>query len=86
MKRVESVLKSQIKRPKPETYARIAKQAERTAWKILSDWVEIQTSLIELQQVDFLEIFISYAYDHLKDETYYDKIKNNGFKQLTFKG
>jgi hypothetical protein len=83
---VATVMKAEIKRPKPGTFARIEAQAERTAWKILSDWVDIQMSLIELQQVEFVEVFMPYAYDHLNDETYYEKVKKGDFKQLTYNG
>ena len=82
--RVEITLKNLIKRPRPGTLEKISKQAERTAWKILSDWVDIQISLIELQQVDFLEVFLPYVYDPNKETTFYEKIKANNFKQLSY--
>jgi len=79
---VEKVLKEEIKRPRAETYKRIADQSERTAWKIVCDWVEIQVSMIKLQQAEFVEIFLPYAYDIQNDQTFYEKLKDSGFKQL----
>jgi hypothetical protein len=35
------VLWAEIKRPRPESRNNTLQQAERTAWKIVSDWVEI---------------------------------------------
>lgn len=57
-------------------------QARRTAWKILYEWVQIQVSMIQIEQVEIMEVFLPYAYDKEKNETYFEKIKANGFKQL----
>lgn len=67
------------------TGKKIKAQAERTAWKILSDWVDIQLTLIELQQVDPLEVFLAYVYDQHKNQTFFEKLESNGFKELTYK-
>ena len=50
------------------------KQANRTAWKIVSDLVEIQCSMILLNQATTLQMFLPYVYDHKNDETLFDKI------------
>lgn len=76
------VLWAEVKRPKPDTKSRTNEQAERTAWKIICDWVEIQLSMILLEQADPLEIFLPYAYDPSSDKTYYQKLKEGGFKAL----
>lgn len=57
-------------------------QANRTAWKLLYDWVSIQVSMIQIEQVELIEVFLPYAYDLQNNQTFFEKIKENGFKQL----
>lgn len=35
-------------------------QAERVAWRILKDWVEVQMALLDMEMVKFEEIFLPY--------------------------
>jgi len=79
---VERILRTAITRPRPETMKRVADQAERTAWKLVSDWVEINLSLIELGQAEFMEVFLPYVYDHGKNQTFFESMKQDGFKLL----
>ena len=67
-------------RARPETRKKIPAQAERTAWKIVSDWVEAQMAMIELAQVDFMEVMLPYVYDG--KQSFYDRMKSEGFKLL----
>lgn len=55
-------------------------QAERTAWKLQFEWVQIQLSFIRLKQADFLQVFMGYVWDG--GQTYYDFIKGQNFKAL----
>lgn len=82
--RVFEWLKMQRKKPPTKTQLEgIKAQADRTAWKILSDWIDIQISLIELDQAEAMEIFLPYIYDGKTDQTLYEKMKETNFKQLT---
>ncbi len=55
-------------------------QAERTAWKIVQDWVEVQMSMIQMKQADFVEVFLPYVWDGRA--TVYRRIKDNGYRAL----
>lgn len=55
-------------------------QAARTAWKIIQDWVEVQMSMIQMQQADLAEVFLPYFYDGRK--TYYQALKESHFAGL----
>ena len=81
---VEKVLKRRTLRPKSDgsTWERIAQQAERTAWKIICDWVEIQVSMIKLEQAEVIEIFLPYAYDYKNEKTFFEKLKDGNFAAL----
>ena len=54
---VFNVLWGGVRRPRPETKENIQQQAARTAWKLLSEWVDIQISLIKIQQVELWKYF-----------------------------
>ena len=57
-------------------------QAQRTAWKLLFDWVSIQVSMIQIQQVELMEVFLPYAYDVQNNQTFFEKMKTNEYKLL----
>lgn len=72
--------RSAIKKTVQET---CMQQAKRTAWKLLNDWVAIQVSMIQIQQVEPLEVFLPYAYNPDLDQTFFENVKENGYKLLT---
>lgn len=82
IKNVEKYLNSKMKRPTKTSYDKNAKQAERTAWKIISDWVDIQISIIELDQAEFIEVFLPYIYNYRTERTFFQEVCKNGFKQI----
>jgi hypothetical protein len=80
--KVEQKLRSVIKKPRKGTLNKVGEQAERTAWRLLSEWVEVQLSLVELDQAEFIEIFMPYIYNHSTQQTYFEKIKNSNYRGL----
>ncbi len=79
----EKILRENLSpRARPETHKKIKEQAERTSWKILSDWVEAQMAMIELAQVDFMEVFMPYMFDPTKEKTVYQIAAESNFKKL----
>lgn len=80
------VMWAEVKKPVEGTRERTRQQAERTAWKIISDWTEIQMSMIKLEQAELLQVFLPYVWDPVKEETFYDRMKNNGYKALIPEG
>lgn len=79
----ECMKKQRNRPPKGSALETLRLQAARTAWKILSDWIDIQVSLIQVGQVEAIEVFLPYAYDGKSDQTLFEKMKENNFKQLT---
>ncbi len=57
-------------------------QANRTAWRIVYNWVEIQVAMVQLKQADAMQVFLPYVYDNNLQQTFYDKISGNGFGLL----
>ena len=55
-------------------------QAERTAWKLMQDWVEVQLSLIQMRQADFIQVFMPYVWDGKR--TFYQALKESNYKAL----
>lgn len=82
---VEKVLKGEVRRPNVGTMDRIRDQAARTAWKLVSDWVDIQLSLVELGQVELMEVLLPYVYNPETQKTFFEQIKGNGYKLLEMK-
>ena len=82
---VEKVLKNEIRKPRPGTQERVREQAKRTAWKLVSDWVDIQLSLVELGQAELMEVLLPYVYNPATQETFFEQIKGNGYKLLEMK-
>ncbi len=83
--KIEAVFKvfmQEMKKPRSSTKANIKAQADRTAWKILSDLIDIQVSLIQLNQVEAIEVFLPYMYDSKSDRTLFEKMKQENFKML----
>ena len=78
----EKILRSRIRKPRKDTMKRISQQAERTAWKLIFDWVDVQMTMIELNQAEFMQVFMPYLYDHSTKQTYFEKMKEKGLQKL----
>ena len=83
---VSKVLSGDVKRPRQGTMKKIEAQADRTAWRLLHEWVHIQITMIIMKQAEAIQVFLPYAYDAKNDQTYFEKIKSSGFKLLEAKG
>ena len=83
VERIREKLAESMRKPRRGTMDRLLSQADRTAWKLLSDWVDVQLSLVELGQADMVEIFLPYAYDHKSKSTLYDRVVTGDLKLLT---
>jgi hypothetical protein len=71
-----------IRRPKPTTEQTVTLQAQRTAMKILYDWVTIQVSMIKLEQAEVIEIFLPYMFNVREQKTFFEIAKEKNYKGL----
>lgn len=80
---VEAIYKAMVERlirKTPSTLQNAKEQALRTSWKLMQDWVEVQLSLTQMRQADFIEVFLPYVWDG--SQTFYESIKSSHFKAL----
>lgn len=77
---VRAIFRQSIKRPRRGTLDKLEAQAERTAWKLIQDWVEVQISMIEMNQAELPQVFMPYMWDGRR--TLYLAAKESGFKLL----
>lgn len=78
--KVYDYMRKQISRPRRGTEDKLRQQAERTAWRLLQDSLEVEISRLKLQQTEFLQVFLPYVWDG--EQTFYERLKAGGFKQL----
>jgi hypothetical protein len=69
--------------PTPAQDRNADKQSRRTAWKNIKEWVELQATMIKLEQVEFMEVFLPYIYFLDDGKTLFERMKSNNFKQLS---
>lgn len=60
--------------------ARHQQQAERTAWRLMYDWLSVQLSLIELRQVEAAQVFLPFAWNGR--QTFFETIRAAKFLPL----
>ena len=73
-------LRKEILRPRRGTLDKLREQSLRTSWKLMQDWVEVQISLIKMQQVDFMQVFLPYVWDGRR--TFYAALKEQNYLAL----
>lgn len=73
----QSILYNSYKKKRKKDFEQ---QSERTAWKIVQDWIEVQMSMIQLRQADTLQVFLPYIYDGQR--SYYEALREQGFRGL----
>lgn len=78
---IADIMYRQVRRPTEATKKRCQEQAERTAWKTIQDWIEVQATMIQLEQAELFEVFLPYALTASGD-TVFSAIKNNNIKLL----
>lgn len=61
---------------------KISEQAERTAWRLMFEWTQIQLALISMKQAQPLEIFMPYIYDKQRKGTFFELASADHFKAL----
>jgi hypothetical protein len=66
--------------PRQATKATLKDQASRTAWKLVQDWIDVQVSMIVMEQAEALEVFLPYVWDGR--QTYFEAMKGHDFKAL----
>jgi hypothetical protein len=83
--RSEAVLKHLMKGRTRLTNAQqrdLAEQAERTAWKNVMEWVDLQATMIKLDQIEFTEAFFAHAWSITEGKTFFERVRENQYKQL----
>jgi hypothetical protein len=79
---IKRLFLKEYKRPSKAQEEAAAAQADRTAWKNVKEWVELQATMIKLEQVEFLEVFLPYVFNFQRHQTFFESIKENNFKLL----
>jgi hypothetical protein len=69
-----------VRRRTPDAQARCQDQAERAAWRLAKEWLEVQWSLIRMKQTDFMQVFLPYVWDG--EKSFYEALRSTGFKAL----
>jgi hypothetical protein len=82
-KQIAVVLRRSYKKVNDATAKRIEEQAERTAWKLLDEWIQIQLNLIQLEQIEFLEAFLPFVWNPALEKTFFERVKEGGMLALT---
>lgn len=83
---VEEIMRKAVKKPLATTFERIKKQSKRTAWKNVHEWLQIQLTMVMMGQVELVEVLLPHIYDFKNDQSYFEKLKNQGIQRLLVTG
>lgn len=73
-----------LRKQKPSSSDKvICEQANRIAWKQQYEILYLQLSQVETQQRELMSVFLPDAYDIENNQTFFQKLKAGGFKQLS---
>lgn len=75
-------LRKAVRKPTAVALENCKQQAKRTAWKLLYEWVYIQVSMIQINQVEILEVFLPYMYSRLENKTYFETLRDSNYNSL----
>lgn len=79
---IKKLFMKQYRRCSKQQEEQCAAQADRTAWKNVKEWVELQATMIKLEQVEFMEVFMPYIFNMEKGKTIFELAKDNQFQKL----
>ncbi len=78
---VYEAMRKEVTRPRNGTLDRLKEQAERTAWKIQQDWLEVELTKIRLRQTEPMQAFLAYVLID-GEQTFYQRLQETRFRGL----
>lgn len=82
VREIEKLLAAKIRRQTETAMKEVRAQAERTAWKLTCEWVDIEMTMIQLHQRTILEVFLPCIYDVARKQTFFQLLEERKFKGL----
>ena len=74
-----------LEREKAVPYNKLKEQAERTAWRIVKDWLEAQCAFIRSEQVKIDQVLLPFAQDN-QGVTLYERLIEGKLDQQLYLG
>lgn len=79
---IKKLLLAHTKRPSKTAIEAAEQQARRTAWRNVREWVHLQHTMIKLEQVEFMEVFMPYVYSMKEGKTIFEISKASNHQKL----
>jgi hypothetical protein len=80
---VQKLMEAEMRRLTEAGREKVKAQARRTAWALLRDWTHIQLSMVQMRQAETVQIFLPFICVPNSNQTFFERLKENGFKLLT---